>query len=284
MKDGQLMTLTMDFKETATWLKSHYPPAVDVVAVLGSGLGDLADQLIACSVQIPYSKIPHFMASKVAGHSGNLILGQLPSGLHLACFQGRVHYYEGHPMESVVYPLRVMRLLGAKTLILTNSAGGVNPALSPGDLMLITDHINLMGTNPLIGGNQDEFGPRFPDMSEVYSASLRTLALSKAEGLSIDLKQGVYCAMSGPSYETPAEIRMIKTLGGDAVGMSTVPEAIVGSHMGMKVLGFSCITNAAAGVTQGHLLNHAEVLEAAENAKPKFSQLLSSVLMALPNE
>lgn len=279
MKSRYMVSLAT-FEESAAWVQTRYPHPISVVAVLGSGLGDLAETL-QNAVQVPYTDIPGFPASTVVGHAGKLCLGEFAPGLHSACLQGRFHFYEGHPMEKVIYPLRVLKLLGAKTLIVTNSAGGINPNFKAGDLMLIEDHINLMGCNPLVGENLEAFGPRFPDMSEAYTPRLRELAQRKAQALGIPLQKGVYCAVSGPSYETPAEVRMIRMLGGDAVGMSTVPEVIVANQMGMQVLGISCITNTAAGVVPGHRLSHQEVIEAAEKAKIHFSKLLQSVVADL---
>lgn len=280
--ENPLMNDIARFQESARTIRERYPHPIHVAAILGSGLGCLADTLLPNAVRIPYSEIPFFPQSTVEGHEGVLCLGQLQTGVHVAFLQGRVHLYEGHPVSTTVYPVRVMRLLGAQMLLVTNSAGGVNPAFQPGDLMLITDHINLMGQNPLIGKNCDELGPRFPDMSEAYTAELRALAQQKAHDLGISLQQGVYCAGTGPCYETPAEVRMIRTLGGDAVGMSTVPEVIVASHMEMKVLGISCITNPAAGVLQGHRLSHQEVLDAADKARDNFAKLVQAVFLALP--
>jgi purine-nucleoside phosphorylase len=281
-KGKTLMTDISQFRESASFIRVQYPHPIKVVAILGSGLGDMANRVLLNPLKIPYADIPFFPRLTVEGHYGNLFLGELRSGVHMAVLQGRVHYYEGQPMPRIMTPLQVLRLLGAEILLVTNSAGGINTDFAAGDLMLIEDHINMMGTNPLIGENIHEFGPRFPDMSEAYSEELRKLTLNKAEQLNIPLQRGVYCAMTGPSYETPAEIRMLRTLGADAVGMSTVPEVIAANHLGMKVLGVSCVTNAAAGVRQGHRLSHQEVLEAAEKAKENFSRLLEAVLTDLP--
>lgn len=272
------MTSMAEFQASAAAIRERYSHPVQVVSILGSGLGSLAETILSDAVRIPYADIPGFPQSNVAGHGGNLFLGKLPSGMHMACFQGRVHFYEGHSMDTLVYPLRVLRLLGTKTLIVTNAAGGVNPTFKAGSLMLIDDHINLLGTNPLIGPNLDAFGPRFSDMSHAYTPALKSLALEKAKKLGLHLERGVYCAMTGPSYETPAEIRMLRAMGGDAVGMSTVPEVIVAAHMGMWVLGISCITNPAAGVLPEHTLNHQEVLEAAAMVKEHFSALIQAIL------
>lgn len=276
------MTGLAQLQESARCIATLYPHPIQIVAILGSGLGDLADSLLFKPTKIPYADIPFFPRLTVEGHQGNLCLGEIRPGVHVGILQGRVHYYEGHPMALIVSPIRVLRLRGAQVLLVTNAAGGVNPGFEAGDLMLIEDHINLMGTNPLIGQNIPELGPRFPDLSEAYTPVLRDLAREKARQLGIDLKQGVYCAMPGPSYETPAEVRMLRTLGADAVGMSTVPEVIAANHMGMQVLGISCVTNAAAGVCQGHRLSHQEVLEAADKARQSFARLVEAILTDLP--
>ncbi len=249
----------------------------EIGIILGSGLGSLADEY--CGVSVPYSEIPGFKASTVAGHKGQLVFAEI-CGKKVVMMQGRFHFYEGHSMETVVYPVKVMKLLGVKTLIITNAAGGVNPEFKPSDLMIITDHINFMGTNPLIGKNDENLGVRFPDMSEVYSRNLVNLANDCAKKLGIDVKHGVYMALTGPSYETPAEVRMARTLGADAVGMSTVPEAITAHYCSMNVMGISCICNKAAGVSIVGL-SHAEVIEAAEMAKQKFVSLVLEVLKTI---
>ena len=246
----------------------------EIGIVLGSGLGDLADEF--CEISIPYSKIPGFPTSTVKGHKGQLVFAEI-NGKKAMMMQGRFHYYEGHPMDVVTYPIKIMKKLGIKTVILTNAAGGVNVYFKPSDLMLITDHINFMGNNPLIGPNDDSLGTRFPDMSEIYTKSLREKARNCAKKLGIDLQEGVYMALTGPTYETPAEVKMVRLLGADAVGMSTVPEAIVASYCKMNVLGLSCICNSAAGIsTVG--LSHEEVLQAAEAAKSKFKSLVLEVI------
>ncbi len=246
----------------------------EIGIILGSGLGTLADEY--CEIAIPYANIPGFKASTVAGHKGQLVFATI-NGKKVVMMQGRFHFYEGHSMETVVYPVKVMKKLGVQKLFVTNAAGGVNPEFNPSDLMIITDHINLLGTNPLIGANDDTLGVRFPDMSEVYSKKLVEVADVCAEKLGIALQKGVYMALTGPSYETPAEVRMARILGADAVGMSTVPEATVANYCGMKVLGISCICNKAAGVsTVG--LTHNEVIEAAEKAKQKFVALILEIL------
>ncbi len=249
----------------------------EIGIILGSGLGSLADDY--CEIAVPYSEIPGFKASTVAGHKGRLVFAEI-CGKKVVMMQGRFHFYEGHSMETVVYPVKVMKQLGVKTLIITNAAGGVNFDFKPADLMIITDHINFMGTNPLIGKNDDTLGVRFPDMSEVYSKELIAVADECAAKLGIELKKGVYMALTGPSYETPAEVRMARALGADAVGMSTVPEAITGHYCSMKILGISCICNQAAGVsTVG--LTHSEVIAAADAAKNKFITLVLAILKSL---
>lgn len=249
----------------------------EIAIVLGSGLGELADEY--CDYAIPYNEIPDFIKSTVHGHKGRLVFAEI-QGKKVLMMQGRNHFYEGHSMQEITYPIKVMKALGIKTLILTNAAGAVNEEYRPADLMLITDHINHMGSNPLIGSNDEKLGERFPDMTEVYKKSLIKIAEKCAKDLNIDIKKGVYWANSGPSYETPAEIKMIRKLGGDAVGMSTVPEAIVGNYCGLNILGISCITNAASSETSGKL-SHEEVIEAANSAKLKFKSLILSVLQHL---
>ena len=262
-------------EETIKFIKTRigdFKPEIGII--LGSGLGELADDY--AKVCIPYSEIPGFIASTVAGHKGQLVFAEI-NGKNVVMMQGRIHYYEGHTLQETTYPVKVMRKLGVTKLILTNAAGGINPEFKPSDLMLITDHINNMGANPLVGKNDDEFGVRFPDMTEVYKKDFITLAKGCAKNLGIDLKEGVYLANSGPSYETPAEIRMYKLMGADAVGMSTIPEAIVGNYCGMKILGISCITNAASK-TDGSKLSHEEVIAASAVAKDKFKKLIVEIL------
>ncbi len=253
--------------------------APDVAVVLGSGLGDFANTL-ADSTTIPYGELPHWPASKVIGHEGRLVIGTLGGTLghrRVAALAGRAHYYEGHDLRTVTFATRAMGCLGVKTLILTNAAGGVNVALTPGMLMVIDDHINLLGSNPLIGPNEERFGVRFPDMTEVYSKRLRAVADAVAAEQGIRIGHGVYAALHGPSYETPAEIRFLRMIGADAVGMSTVPEAIVARHMGIEVLGLSCISNAAAGVLPTPL-NHDEVMEVARQVRGMFARLLEGII------
>jgi purine-nucleoside phosphorylase len=250
----------------------------DVALVLGSGLGSFADTL-ASPTAIPYSAIPGMPVSSVPGHAGKLVVGTA-SSVRCVAMQGRVHLYEGHDPAEVVFGLRVMLSLGAKTVIVTNAAGAANPALEPGDLMLIEDHLNLTGRTPLLGPNDEALGPRFPDMSRAYDPDLRRIARATAEELGIAIRSGVYAGLLGPSYETPAEIRMLQRLGADAVGMSTVLETISARHAGARVLGISCITNKGAGLS-AHLLSHAEVQETADRVRDSFVALLRGILAAL---
>lgn len=243
--------------------------------ILGSGLGALADEIENATV-IPYASIPHFAQSEAVGHANELVIGEL-QGKTVVAMKGRLHYYEGFTLDEVTFPVRIMKALGVEKLIVTNACGAVNTGFAPGQLMLLTDHINLVANNPLIGPNNDELGVRFPDMSEVYSSELRSLALRVAEEQNISLQQGVYAWWTGPAYETPAEIRMIRTMGADAVGMSTVPEAIVAIHGGMKVLGISCLTNMACGILD-QPLSHDEVIEVAAQVKTTFIGLVKGVL------
>ncbi len=247
-----------------------------VAVVLGSGLGPLADRLTDRSV-VPYAEIPHFPVPTVAGHMGNLIAGSLGEAARVIYMQGRFHFYEGHDLSAVTFFVRVLRLLGVETLILTAATGGINLEFRPGDIIALSDHLNLIGQNPLRGPNDERFGSRFSDMTEVYSRRLRALASDEASKLGIALKTGVYACLSGPCYETPAEIRMLRTLGADVVGMSTVPEAIVARHSGMDVLAFALVTNAAAGVT-GVPITHEEVLEAGREAVPRLGGLVEAVV------
>ena len=252
------------------------PPRIAVV--LGSGLNELADRLPA-GVRIPYDRIPHFPRTTVAGHQGGVIVGEL-HGARVLMLQGRFHYYEGHDLETVTFPVRVLQRLGVGTLMLTAATGGIRADLRPGDLMLLEDHLNLLGVNPLRGQNDDRLGTRFPDMTEVYSARLRRIAKEEGDRLAIRLAEGVYACMAGPSYETPAEIRMLQALGADVVGMSTVPEAIVARHAGMEVLGIALVSNAAAGVL-GTPITHEEVLEAGRSAAPGLAALIEGVIRRL---
>ncbi|MBA5271096.1 purine-nucleoside phosphorylase [Enterococcus hirae] len=264
-------------QETTQFILGKGVKEIDFGLILGSGLGELAEE-IEEAIVIPYDQIPFFPTSTVVGHAGQLVYGTL-SGKKVLAMQGRFHFYEGHSMQTVTYPVRVMAALKAHSVIVTNASGGVNESFVPGDLMLITDHINFTGQNPLIGPNEDEIGPRFPDMSEAYTLTYREVAKEAASQLDLTLKEGVYMGYSGPTYETPAEIRMSRTMGADAVGMSTVPEVIVAAHSGLKVLGISCITNLAAGMQAN--LNHEEVVETTQRVKQSFKALIKEVLVLL---
>lgn len=274
--------------EAAEFIRSKYDRGIKVALVLGSGLGAFADEVENAAV-IPYEEIPHFACSTVEGHAGRLVLGEI-NGVSVAVQQGRLHYYEGYEMAQVVFPMRVFGVLGIKNVILTNAAGSLRTSLKPGCLMIIRDHINLMGVNPLRGANDERFGPRFPDMTEVYAKELQEIAYAEASKIAIERQEaglekdivqfvyrGVYCALSGPSYETPAEIHLFRLLGADVVGMSTVPEAIVARHQGMKVLGISCITNLAAGMS-GLPINHEEVVETGAKVAAVFKELLRRII------
>src|SRR6185436_132555 len=249
-----------------------------IALVLGSGLGGFADDFEE-AVGIPYEDIPGFVRSTAQGHAGRLVIGKIDSVPVLA-MQGRVHYYEGYSLEEVTFPVRTFGLLGVKTLVLTNAAGGINVQLTQGALMVLSDHLNLMGVNPLRGPNDDRFGPRFPDMSTVYSAELQALVVEEARAIGVEVRRGIYGALSGPSYETPAEIHLMRTLGADAVGMSTVPEAIVARHMGLEVLGISCITNMAAGLSD-EPIDHEEVMATGDRVRGTFTELLRRVVGAI---
>ena len=269
------MNLSTRIRNAVTYIRSRTSAEPEFGMILGSGLGDFADTLEDRLV-IPFTDIPDFPAATVPGHTGAFVFGT-KHGRSIVCLQGRLHYYEGHPMSILTMPVRILAKLGVKTLILTNAAGGVNKDYRPGDLMLITDHINYSGMNPLIGVNEPEFGPRFPDVTDLYSSGLRLKLKLAAADAGIVLRQGVYMMFSGPSYETPAEIRMARLLGADAVGMSTVPEAIVAAQCGLRCLGISCITNLAAGVSPNKL-SHQEVMETAALAHDKFQSLLDLIL------
>jgi len=262
-------------KEAADAIRARVADVPPIAVVLGSGLGDFAGTL-ADAVTMPYGDLPHWPASRVIGHEGKLVVGRV-AGRRVAALAGRVHAYEGHDLQTVTFAVRTLGLLGVRTLILTNAAGGVNTGFSQGALMVIDDHINLMGQNPLAGPNDERFGERFPDMTEVYSPRLRAIADRAGKAINLLLPHGIYVALPGPSYETPAEIRYLRTIGADAVGMSTVPEAIVARHMKMDVLGLSCITNMAAGVLP-RPLDHAEVMETARRIRGQFIALLEGVI------
>jgi len=274
--------------EAAEFIKSKYGKEIKTAVVLGSGLGAFANE-IENAVTLPYEGIRHFARSTVEGHAGKLVLGEI-DGIPVAVQQGRFHYYEGYEMEQVIFPMRVFGAMGIKNVILTNAAGSTSTEMTPGSLMLISDHLNCMGVNPLRGKNNERFGPRFPDMTEVYDRDFQRVAIEEAAGLAKErfekgrdeelldfLHRGTYCALSGPTYETPAEVRLYRLLGADAVGMSTVPEAIAARHQGMRVLGISCITNFAAGMTD-EPINHEEVMETGAKVAEVFNELLTRVI------
>jgi purine-nucleoside phosphorylase len=252
-----------------------------VAIVLGSGLGDFAEGLDR-AVRIPYAKIPHFPRSSVVGHAGRLVIGS-SEGVPVAAMQGRVHFYEGYSAREVVFPVRVLARMGVRAIVFTNAAGGINRDYGQGALVVLRDHINMQGTNPLIGANDERFGPRFPDMTEAYAKSFRAAALKEARRLGIAVHEGVYAAMHGPSYETPAEIRALRALGADLVGMSTVPEVIAARQMGIGVLAISCVTNMAAGILD-RPIEHAEVLRVGEQVKGQFVSLLRAVIPRIEQE
>jgi purine-nucleoside phosphorylase len=259
----------------AQFIRSRANADVSVGIVLGSGLGAFAEDL-GEPVLIPYDEIPGFAHATVEGHAGRLVIGTA-EGVTVAAMQGRFHFYEGYGLEDVTFPIRVLKLLGVRTLILTNAAGSLNTELSPGSLMVISDHINLMGVNPLIGPNDERFGPRFPDLTSTYDPELQAIVVEEAKAVDVEMRRGVYAALSGPSYETPAEIHMVRTLGADAVGMSTVPEAIVARHMDMQVIGISCITNLAAGVSN-RPVDHSQVIATGERVRVQFTELIRRVI------
>jgi len=274
--------------EAAEFIRSKYGKGLQTAVVLGSGLGAFADE-VKDAVRIPYEEIPHFARSTVQGHAGQLVLGEV-EGVSVAVQQGRFHFYEGYEMEQVMFPMRVFGQLGVKNVILTNAAGSLSTEMRPGSLMLISDHLNLMGVNPLRGKNDEQFGPRFPDMSAVYTKGLQQFAIDEAGNIAKErfdkgfdeeptdfLHRGVYCALSGPTYETPSEIHMYRLLGADAVGMSTVPEAIAARHQGINVLGISCITNFGAGMTT-EPINHQEVMETGARVAEIFKELLRRII------
>ena len=262
-------------QSAAGLIRSRSATVPATAVVLGSGLGGFASSLERAA-SIPYGDIPNWPVSNVVGHEGRLVIGEV-SGRSIAALSGRAHFYEGHDLRTVTFAIRVLGALGVKTLILTNAAGGINSGFAPGDLMVIDDHINLLGSSPLVGPNDERFGLRFPDLTNVYSPRLRRLADDTAAAQGLTLRHGVYAACHGPSYETPAEVRYLRTIGADAVGMSTVPEAIVARHMGIEVLGISCITNFAAGVLP-QPLNHDEVIETAKRVRGTFIALLTGVI------
>lgn len=273
-----MSTLMNHVNETVQYIYGRTAYRPEIAIILGSGLGSLGDKLLDADV-IPYEELPHWKSSTAPGHNGRLIFGML-GGKQVVCMQGRLHYYEGYTMEDTTYPIRVMAKLGIKNLLLSNAAGGINTEFTPGTLMLITDHINFLGRNPLMGPNEADFGVRFCDMSYAYAPCLREIALEAASELGQHLEQGVYVATTGPSYETPAEIRMFRIWGASAVGMSTVPEVIVANHSGMNVMGISCITNMAAGVLDQKLTEE-EVLETGARVGAEFQALMTRIVEKL---
>lgn len=261
--------------EAAEYIRSRLDAKDAIGLVLGSGLGELGNE-ISDPIIVDYADIPNFPKTTVPGHAGRLICGKL-NGTKVLCMQGRFHFYEGNDMKTVAMPVRVMKLLGVKALILTNAAGGCNKTFKPGTLMFIDDFINYMGDNPLYGPNDERFGPRFPDMTKALDPEYNELGKKCAEKLGIDVRSGVYMGFRGPNYETPAEIRFAQTIGADAVGMSTVPEILAARHCGLRVIGISCITNMAAGIT-GEELSHKEVQETADRVKEQFKQLIREIV------
>jgi purine-nucleoside phosphorylase len=266
-------------ENAARTIRARMTEEARIAIVLGSGLGGFADDF-EDSVTIPYQQIPGFVSSTAQGHAGRLVVGKVER-VPVIAMQGRVHFYEGYSLEEVTFPIRTFKLLGVNTLILTNAAGGIDVQLSQGALMVISDHLNLMGVNPLRGPNDERFGPRFPDMSEVYSRELQELVIEEAHNQGVTLRRGIYAGLAGPSYETPAEIHMLRSFGADAVGMSTVPEAIVARQMGLKVLGISCITNMAAGIGE-QPINHEEVMETGQRVRETFTKLLRRLIATMP--
>ena len=265
-------------QRAAEQIRSRANARPSVAIVLGSGLGAFADELTE-STSLAYKEIAGFAQATVEGHAGRLVIGRAGE-VPIAAMQGRFHFYEGYSLEDVTFPIRVLKLLGVRTLILTNAAGSLNTEFTPGSLMVISDHINLMGVNPLIGRNDERFGPRFPDLTSTYDPDLQSMVIEEAKAMNIDMRRGVYAALTGPSYETPAEIHMVRTLGADAVGMSTVPEAIVARHMDMQVIGISCITNLAAGVSN-RPVDHSQVIATGERVREQFTELLRRVIARL---
>lgn len=269
------MVLQKNLEESAAYIRSRTQLKPRMGIVLGSGLGAFVDQM-EVETTLPYDEIPGFIAPTVEGHGGRLILGTV-NGVPIACLQGRIHYYEGHSMASVVHPVRTIAMLGIEILMLTNSAGGLDPNMKPGDFMIIDDHINLMGDNPLKGPNLAQLGPRFPDMSEAYDRKLNDKMAEFLTKTGIRFSRGIYCGVSGPTYETPAEVRYLQMIGGRAVGMSTVPETIAANHLGLRVCALSCITNPAAGISK-HKLSHDEVTQTAKMVESKFCDFLKEFI------
>jgi purine-nucleoside phosphorylase len=273
----------MNLKETIQYIESkvgvkHPAEMPKTGFILGSGLGEFADQLTSKKI-IPFKDIPHFKKPNVVGHSGEIVFGKI-GNIPVVAMKGRIHFYEGHSVEEVVYPVRTLGQLGIETLVVTNSSGGLKPTMKPGEFMVIEDHINLTGQNPLIGRNDDSLGPRFPDMSEAYDKKLSQKMLAVLKKIKVKHSKGVYCGVLGPCYETPAEVKFLQKIGGGAVGMSTVLEVIAAKHMGLKVVGLSCITNSAAGILDKPL-NHKEVTDAAQKATKDFIKALTEFTKSL---
>jgi purine-nucleoside phosphorylase len=268
-------TLYERAQEAARLIRRRTSADVPVAIVLGSGLGAFAEDLTDAT-EIPYDEIPGFARATVEGHAGRLVIGKAGE-ITVAAMQGRFHFYEGYSLEEVTFPIRVLKLLDVRTLVLTNAAGTLNIEYTPGSLMVISDHLNLLGDHPLRGANDERFGPRFPDLTSVYAQRLQDIVIDEANALGLEVRRGIYAALSGPSYETPAEIHMIRTLGADVVGMSTVPEAIVARHMDMQVAGISCITNLAAGVSD-QPIDHSQVMAIGERVRGSFTALLKRVI------
>lgn len=278
MRQPETASLYERAEQAARFIRSRSNTDVSVAIVLGSGLGGFADEL-ANAVAIPYIDIPGFARATVEGHAGRMVIGEA-GGILVAAMQGRFHFYEGYSLEEVTFPIRVLKLLGVRTLILTNAAGTLNVEFTPGSLMVIGDHLNLLGDNPLRGQNDERFGPRFPDLTNTYERELQDIVIKEANAMGLEIRRGIYAALAGPSYETPAEIHMVRTLGADAVGMSTVPEAIVARHMNIRVVGISCITNLAAGVSD-RPVDHSQVMATGERVQESFTQLLRRILLKL---
>lgn len=270
-----MSTMLQHIQEAVDFIRQKTSLQPSIGIILGSGLGDLAHHVQNATI-IPYHDIPHFGQSQAVGHANQLIIGTL-AGKTVLLMKGRFHYYEGYPLSKVTFPVRVMKALGIHSLLVTNACGAINTSFHPGELMVITDHINLTGNNPLIGANEESLGVRFVDLSQAYDPAYRQLALQLGQDYHIPMQQGVYAWWSGPTYETPAEIRMIRTLGGDAVGMSTVPEVIVARHAGLRVLGISCLTNMAAGILPQPLSHH-EVIEVANQVSQDFQKLVMGIV------
>ena len=275
------LTIYKKIKEAVDYIQSQTQTQPEIGLILGSGLGTIAE-LVTDPVTISFSQIPHFHSPSIEGHAGKMIIGKM-NQVAVVLLQGRFHLYEGHSMEDVVFPTRTICGLGIHTLLLTNAAGGINTRFRPGDLMLIEDHLNLMGDNPLKGPNLSQLGPRFPDLSEAYHRGCQNAVKDSAQELDLSLQTGIYAGLLGPTYETPAEVRMLRTLGADAVGMSTVPESIAANHLGVRVAGLSCITNLAAGLSP-HKLSHQEVIDTSAQAAEKMKKLILATLPKLKHQ